>query len=95
MEQEKDPDKWKIPQNYYNDAHQRINIETVDITEFNYAKCTIKILDRKLDGTDNITLVLEINENDEISINFVPSNYQGFALLYNKKNQRIYKFSSR
>ena len=87
-----DPDKWKIPQNYYNTAHQRINIETLDIKEFDYAKYTIKILERKLDGTDNITILLEIDENDKISINFIPSNYKGLALLYNKKTQEYTNF---
>ena len=79
------PNKWKNPENYYDDAHRRIIVQKLDIEKFTCTECTIKILDRKLDGLDNITLLLTINNTTKkVSISFVPSNYSGFSLTYNE-----------
>ena len=80
------PNKWKIPQNYYDEKHHLQNIETLDITEFNYNPPTIKLLERKLDGTDK-NILFFMWDGKSISHKILPLNCSQMAFIQNTKTK--------
>ena len=79
-----DHNRWKIPQNYYNKIHNRIKIETLNIKKFECKQNTLDILERKLDGSDNMTIAF-IWKNEKITMSYIPTNYSGFSVVVNSE----------